>query len=213
MNRSYQKTDVFTNSEYSLDELRVSLSHALPSLKFRRHGIGVLQAYLIEGQQEIRVHIWHPSLLIREVEQSGQIHDHRFTLRSTVLFGKIEHHEYHLTESKEGSWVQHTVMNARRGGDVSEVLPGLFNADVIEGTIKTGQTYIFRRGEFHRSLVKGPAVTIVSKLDQVDVRARILVYRGSPVVHGFSAPQPNETFIQRYVNSAAEALRTGLWHE
>lgn len=44
--------------------LRAAVRAAFPSLSWRHHGIGVLQAYLVEdADPEVRVHVWHPSLV------------------------------------------------------------------------------------------------------------------------------------------------------
>src|SRR4051812_39653073 len=61
-----------------------------PSLKWRHAGFGALQAYIREGdERELRVHIWHQSLIKDGIEESGLCHDHRFDMRSSVLVGRI----------------------------------------------------------------------------------------------------------------------------
>lgn len=46
---------------------------------WRHHGIGLLQAYVLEGPIEYRVHVWHPELRFVD-DDSGMIHDHRFEI-------------------------------------------------------------------------------------------------------------------------------------
>lgn len=74
----------------NLGALRTLLAGLLTHLTWRHHGIGVLQAYVREHQEpEMRVHIWHPSLVRKGIRDHGDAHDHRFDLESTVLVGNL----------------------------------------------------------------------------------------------------------------------------
>ena len=80
-----------------------------PELRWRHHGIGLLQAYLVEGRPgaelalglsdtETRIHVWHPSLRLAGMDDSGLMHDHRFDLESRVLLGAMHDTEIHLSQ-------------------------------------------------------------------------------------------------------------------
>lgn len=199
----YRETTISPTA--NLRELRVSLAHALRNLSWRWHGIGVLQAYLTETDPEVRVHIWHPDLLDEGMVASGQIHDHRFKLKSSVLFGNIKHEEYHFTPCDSGYWKKHTVVNARKGTERPEPIPGFFDATVLSSHIRAGETYEFPSGEFHRSSVPSLAVTLVTKIDQQDRKAIIVCPRGVQPKHGFEGSlEPDR--IKAYVSMAEEAL-------
>src|SRR6187399_838870 len=74
-----------------------------PHLKWRHAGFGALQAYLREGDaRELRVHVWHSSLIKAGIEESGLCHDHRFAMRSSVLAGKIIQTDFHLEPDPDG---------------------------------------------------------------------------------------------------------------
>jgi hypothetical protein len=86
-----------------------------PRLKWRHHGIGVLQAYLHEGDHETRVHIWHPSLVLAGFDATnGLVHDHRFSFDSYVLLGAVYNEEFSFSRDSEGEWVKYGVTNARK---------------------------------------------------------------------------------------------------
>ncbi len=58
----------------------------LYEMKWRQHGLGMLQA---EIDEELRVHIWHPKLRTLPFEGYRDVHDHRFTLTSFVAVGEV----------------------------------------------------------------------------------------------------------------------------
>lgn len=80
----------------------------MPIRRWRHTGLGALQAYVREGdEEELRVHVWHPGLQAPGIQQSGDVHDHRFDLESDVLDGVVRHTEYQLTQaypSAGGGW-------------------------------------------------------------------------------------------------------------
>lgn len=181
---SYRYTSVERNTHHR--EMAVSLAHALPSLTWRHHGIGLLQAYLTETDPEVRVHIWHPSLSMPGIEESGSIHTHRFTLESHVLVGEIEHTEYHTFDDPRGDLQRYEVLHARLGKtDPPTPVGGPCVAELHGGTIEAGTTYHFVRGFFHKGWARSLAVTMVTKHDQIDEPAQILGPRDGNMVHAF----------------------------
>ncbi len=194
-----------------IHELRVLAAALLSSrfLEWRHHGIGLLQCYVTdEWKPEVRIHIWHPDLLIQGMEKSGQIHNHRFSLKSTVLTGCIGHAEFNLKPSIYGAWQKWTVLNARKGAEPPQPADGIrYDADIRHGTIYAGETYEFPVSKFHKSNVTELAVTLVTKHDQVDTRAMILAPHDTVPVHGFDPDRPKPD-MERYVEMALKALTT-----
>lgn len=170
-----------------------------PELRWRRHGLGALQAYLVEGGElETRVHVWHPELVRPGIRDHGDLHDHRFSFVSTVLVGVITNRLAILTDSPTGEYEVHQVLHARANPEGSfaaepmRVVPGpldprarFVDVDFRDVPYWAGDTYTFERGRFHGTVADCLAVTVVTKFDQVDAGARILARRGSPPVPAF----------------------------
>jgi hypothetical protein len=181
-----------------------------PGLKWRHAGFGALQAYIREGsERELRVHIWHPSLIKPGIEESGLCHDHRFDMRSSVLAGKVIQTEFDLEPSENGDWETLRVLHAReamaRGGSFHHdpVPTGDYfrRAPVVYG-VAAGHGYTFNKFAFHETRADGVTITLVEKSAQEDVNARILAPRGKPVVHAFTETKSPAEF--------AGALADGL---
>jgi len=167
------------------------------SLKWRRHGIGLLQAYLCEGENETRVHVWDERLVRSGIRDHGDIHDHRFSFVSTVLAGELTNQLAKVAENPTGRYQVHQVLHAREnpeGKFVSkpmECVPGPLRAsakfvdiDFVSHRIRRGEDYCMYRGEFHRT-VAHRAVTLVTKCDQIEAGARIMALRDAPPVQAF----------------------------
>lgn len=190
--------------------------HAMPHLKWRHNGLGLLQAYLREGpERELRVHVWHKSLAHDGIGESGLIHDHRFNLTSHVLVGQIWQEEYQLDPDPEGPWQMHTVVHAREvlakyainDGDV-QPLPDRYRADTAGVNIGEGWSYTFPKRRFHKTELDSPVVvTVVQKDDQEDVPARILAPYGKPVVHAFANTLPHAAWVQPLALAEEALLR------
>jgi hypothetical protein len=200
-------------------DLRSTVAAAMPYLRWRYNGLGVLQAYLEEGDsEELRVHVWHPSLEKPGIRDSGKIHDHRFDLRSTVLLGSIGHVEYRLTPHPNGDWETHDVVNARKAmADETVYKAGLFDGQVdargefflaktTPFTFRERDVYLYPQGCFHESYVQDLCVTLVRKMNQQERKARILSPRGHAVTHAFADPMP-EAQWRAFVELATAALR------
>jgi hypothetical protein len=161
-------------------------------LKWRRHGIGCLQAYLSEGGLiETRIHIWDPSAIRPGILDHGDVHDHRFTLESTVLTGEIEHTEADVISDENGEYRLYHVTHARADiGARYELVPGPLTElagpvrlETRSGIIASGECYTFERGAFHRSTTHGLTVTLVCKLNQIEKKA--IIVSKPPPVHAF----------------------------
>lgn len=176
------------------DELRMRAVEALQSghLEWRHHGIGVLQAYLVEGEDvEHRLHIWSRSLLKSGIEESGDAHDHRFDMKSHVLFGVVFHERWRLDESSFGTWTTMTLVHARAAGAEQKwhapMAPTGKRYSCYSNTIqiRAGEYYTFPAQQFHRSPVGEFAVTWVEKHNQTDAPARICHPIDIPAVPAF----------------------------
>lgn len=190
---------------------------------WRHHKIGVLQAYLVEaahdGDREVRVHVWHPSLKLSD-EDSGVMHDHRFDLTSDVLVGAMHDTEIAL-RAVERSYTGEIyevwdIQNARsaqaNGGHwvrKSETVPGAYVLHKVKSVYAQGARYGHPRGQFHRSEVTELTVTVCTKTNQVATPARLLARVGSEPKHGFD-PSPNHggigTAQARLLVEAADLL-------
>lgn len=200
-------------------DLRSTVAASMPYLKWRYNGLGVLQAYLEEGEsEELRVHVWHPELEKPGIRDSGKIHDHRFDLRSTVLLGSIGHVEFRLTPHPDGQWETHDVVNARKAmADESVYKAGLFDGQVDSRgeyfhakttpfTFRERDVYLYPQGCFHESFTQDLCVTLVRKMNQQERKARILSPRGHAVTHAFAEPMP-ESKWRPFLELATERLR------
>ncbi len=200
---------------WALPALRALVSSVLPSLSWRHHGIGVLQAYLAEDTDpEVRIHIWDPRLIKPGIAESGSIHDHRFDMVSHVLCGVVGHEEHFATFDPDGDHRILTVTHARaavatkyHGPVASE--DGCYRVTVNRLLISEGSTYSFPAGVFHRSLVPGFAVTVVEKHCQRLVPARVLYPVALKPVMAFGHDADAE-LTAAIVARAADVLKSPL---
>lgn len=218
---NYSVTAWWDNDDVTIYSLRAFVLHTLKtdrrefSKAWRHHGNGLLQRYVREGSsREMRIHIWHPDLLINGMEQSGQIHDHRFDLQSTVLIGSIRHSELALSIDPAGEWMRYSVVNARQGV-TPEPIPDpsgvRYSATFKHHRFPPRMTYTFPRRYFHRSQVDEPAVTLVIKSDADGDPAWILGPHDAPptMAHGFKQQIPHAKMYE-YVTLAIDALEGTL---
>ena len=182
------------------------------SLDWRHHGVGMYQAYLHEGDEEVRVHIWHPDLILPGFnENNGIMHDHRFGFTSYVLLGAIFNEVWDGEIDPGGDWVHYACINAReakeRGGTYHEPLgraDGNFWSYRREGQwYNAGTHYRFEPRIFHYSKAQGLTITLVVKTHVVDGYARILARRDVPLVHAF---EHGNDVRPEYVKLAASML-------
>lgn len=207
-----------------------------PELRWRHHGIGLLQAYLVEGRPgaelalglpllpsggqdtETHIHVWHPSLRLVGMDDSGLTHDHRFDLESRVLLGAMHDTEIHLSQTfllrpSEGEerllvWKIQNARAAKESGEgwVQLESEAVFLAERVSHVYSMGSSYTYKRGQFHRSDVKGLTVTLCTKRNQSASPARLLAREGVTPRHAFS-DDPN-----RYHDASAPECR-GLIEE
>jgi hypothetical protein len=168
------------------------------ALRWRHHGIGLLQAYMLQGSVEYRLHVWHPELRFVD-DDSGMIHDHRFRLDSWVLCGAIHDTKIVLHPNDKG-WILPRpvyqvweVENARKTeesgeGWVRKVDSELYTISETPNIYAEGARYGYPSRMFHRSEVKDLTVTLCTKTHHQDAPARILSRVGATPKHGIGAP-------------------------
>ncbi len=167
----------------TLHSLRSFVNDAINHLQWRHSGLGMHQAYILEGSdQELRVHVWHLSLKIDGIDAAGLGHDHRFDMTSWVLAGQLTHVEIEASSDPAGGWKMYEVVNARKALQETGSRAGEFRLiDGVVGlkrnaiSISAGNSYFFPKGSFHEThLDSALAITVALKTNQNDKRARIL---------------------------------------
>lgn len=172
--------------------LRAALVECWPTLKWRHHGIGALQAYIREHTDpEIRVHVWSPRLVRPGIIGHGNAHDHRFDLTSYVLAGALTDTRYAVQADVNGDWSVHLVENARSAGPEKnydgEHSGAMFHGFVELDTLRidAGSSYWIPRGDFHSTESAEPLTITVCAMSKKKGLARLLVPRGEDPVHAF----------------------------
>lgn len=183
----------------------------LPHLSWRWHGIGVLQGYVHEddGGPELRVHIWSRRLMRNGIDTSGNAHNHRFDMRSTVLCGELEHTEWQLRPGT--GYARYDFVHARLQTDDNRTamrrLPGQVAVRFANAIYDKGCTYSFDRGAFHTSTpLSDVVVTLVEKRDQVDERAMVVAPVDVPPVPAFGTDVCGPELIASLLEQAQSEL-------
>ena len=200
---------------------RVLVASLMPKLEWRHSGLGMLQAYIKEGEgDELRVHVWDRRLRRERIEDAGLLHDHRFDMTSTILLGILRQQEVHLRPYDQrvdpyadAYSIYEIRSNYRKSKNSAAIVetPGAWEAHFRNVDLEAGDQYDYPRGEFHGTYtpgdldVWGPTVTVIRKTNQLDVPARIVAPVGVTVVHAFDAPMP-EAQWRPILESAREAL-------
>lgn len=222
---NWKNTDVAEDLEaFDMARVKGAVLEYIESgdLNWRRHGIGCLQAYVSEEiDKEVRVHVWHPDIARAGIVEHGDVHDHRFTLTSSVLIGALEHTEVEIVATTAGEYRMYEVVHARADiGARYEMVPGplyyvnkhphrdpeWYRLVRRPGIIAAGHSYRFARGAYHSSAPRGLTITLVTKTDQIDTKARIMA-KPEPV-HAFEL---NDDFdMTYYLQDAVDALKADL---
>jgi len=211
-------TEIARSNGSGYDAARALVAKLIPHLKWRRHGIGVLQGYVSEGGEvETRVHVWSPRLMLAGIQESGNVHNHRFAMRSLVLAGWLQHTEYQLVPGDEFTLydfvharlhTEATRADMRPLAETEKAQSSLTGARLVETTLHAGDRYTFERWAFHSSLpLTDVVVTLVEKYDQVEERARVLAPAGRPPVPAFGAGDLEPGVVAAVLADAVKALQ------
>lgn len=193
---------------------RLLVREMIPKLDWRHNGQGMLQAYLLEGLPEARIHIWHDSLRSKNIVDNGLIHDHRFSMNSKVILGCIQHVEYQLIPNEDSIMSVKEVTNARKAklenNDFHKAPENLSigRFSLAEKTfyIGPGSGYYFPKFRFHRAMSWSSelTITLVIKTDQEDTKARIIDQGKTPFINAF---ENTRTDFQDILDLAVESLK------
>lgn len=214
MKRVGRHTHVEAIDEQKRASMARNLALCLGHLKWRWHGIGLLQAYLYEGfSVEERVHIWAPELMLPGIAESGSAHDHRFDLASTVIVGALKHTEWLLTSNKLGGHETYDFVHAREQTDENRAAMrstgDRFCVAKDNFEFHAGDRYTFARGAFHSSEpLSDVVVTLVEKTRQTETKARVVAPVDRAPVPAFSA-ELTEEMLETALNRAINALEAG----
>jgi hypothetical protein len=193
------------------DERVTVVKHGERPLRWRHHGLGMLQAELSES---LRVHVWHPSLVSPAMAWPRCVHDHRFDIDSVVVVGAVRdvrpdmrRHPKEFSALPDlrsdgtvphptGHWglakvyeIEHAKNQDRmvaENGDTAAV-HAKFLGDVIltrayaDHDYSAGTRYRIPRRVFHTTETDGLAVTVVHRYDFDDRLARVLCAPNSDV--------------------------------
>ncbi len=209
------KTTITQIDPAALFALRAFVCGALRHLEWRHSGLGMLQAYVMEGGvNELRVHVWHPELTVDDMDGAGLGHDHRFDMTSLVLVGQLTHLELTISPQSNGWWNMYEVVNARRALRETGTRAGDFR--LIEGrvqvqkhamTISAGNSYFFPKRTFHETRLNSPiAITIALKSNQEESPARVLcdLHREPLNAFGTSLPELKLSLVLAEAESALQ---------
>lgn len=182
----------------------------LPTLEWRWHGIGVLQAYVREGsERELRVHLWSRELMLPGISESCNAHNHRFTLRSTLLLGELLHTEWNVEPGTGYSLYDfvHARLQTDENSSAMRLLPGEVSVQRVPILLRTGDTYTFQRGAYHDSCpTTDIALTLVEKLDQIEEKARVIAPTHTPPVPAFGGGSLPADLVIKLVSTAIKRL-------
>lgn len=163
-----------------------------PELKWRHHGTGMLQAYAPDwwpDSEGVRVHVWHPDLLLPGMAASGGMHNHRFGLQSTVLLGSILHSHLLVTPDRDGRYIAWRINFGSRSAD-KDLAPYQQMRVGAHPTrrLDAGATYKVEKWAYHHARpFKDIAVTYVDLADKEhDATASLLARCGTVPVAAFS---------------------------
>jgi hypothetical protein len=189
------------------------------ALRWRHHATGLLQAY-IPNDSSMRVHIWHRGL---KQNDSGEMHNHRFTLQSHVLVGSLTHERLLLTPDEENG--THDIWDIPGASQGSNETLRLHDRTSVKGSrvsiertertqFKAGDSYTLMKWDFHHARQEPDdaelTVTFVRLLDKEHGRAASLLHpSGHTPTHAFTeAPEP--PVIIALLNAAAFELKKAV---
>lgn len=189
--------------------LRLLVGKVLPSLHWRHHAAGMLQAYI---EPHLRVHIWHDDLVVHE---DGIVHDHRRTLKSTVLTGGVVNTTYWESDVRpdalHNQWLTYECVGASKGSVqlVKQAPVAMHSGSVTP--CRFGGTYTVEQYGVHmaRNLKGAFTVTLVELGDEGSRWARMFMpvsdMTDRLIPRGAFQHEPS-TRINEFVDAAKTAL-------
>ncbi len=144
------------------------------------HGLGFLQVPL-GGDDNRRLHVWHPELPRRRCFEHSNIHDHRFGFISAVLIGEQINTVYRMllpTDEKPATHIPYLHEGPRTSFGNRPWLrqPGVLMTEHRHEVTRAGGAYTMQPYEFHSTTPGGDGrvATIMTKTEAGTRGARSL---------------------------------------
>ncbi len=196
----------------------------LSDLPWRHHGLGMLQA---EISHEVRLHIWHPKLRVIQ-KPFREVHDHRFDIRSAVIFGEVTDCIYSVflihpgaDENKEdvdrafgkltrlervpAFEVRHAKIQTGTDEDVVSIGDVWVGPQVEYRKHRAGTEYTIPRRSFHTTQVSELAVTMIHRSNFDTRPARVLGASDTGIVR-----DADRALLELVLSEAARKLSAAL---
>lgn len=172
------------------------------------HGNGFVQIELPEKQ---RLHIWpEPFKSLQKVPSI--IHDHRFGFRSKVLYGVMTNTvwsvNYHCQGQHELTLSVNSIERQAAGGELVPTGLVVKAKPYHEQALVVGNFYTMRPLVFHSSLPIGFTIALMTKLEILPTKPRVLLPAGKK-------PDNNFTYDKAYFNQVVDRALSILendWH-
>lgn len=161
---------------------KIALQALSSTEDWRAHGIGVLQKYV----DEYRVHVWHSDLLSIGLE--GGIHNHRYDLTSTLLYGELLQEEWLPEENKDGFWELWEHSNSTDSDRNPRKLNKTYRLTCESVRLKAGVEYSFPAFAFHRSVPVDEICISVIERSNFSGKSQALIPKGQTPVNGLDKP-------------------------
>jgi hypothetical protein len=154
--------------------------------------------------EQTRFHVYHPELPKTVILGEGDMHDHRFTATSRVLFGGLTHRIYNVESHEHGGHViWHVIDDYFHFVDYAKVEI----ADIIH--VQQGEDFIFGGpGWFHTVVPKGLTITCVTRFGELsDEPAKVIANRDYEPQNAFDPNKsPTNEQMAMLVRSAMHKL-------
>lgn len=145
-----------------------------------------------ELNEHTRFNVYSPDLPPTVQDGRGTIHDHRYTMSSRVLIGKLEHIIYSVTPDENGNYISYHVID-----DTFHPIEPVTVEVADRVLIEAGQDFHFGGPDWwHRVIPHGPTLTCVTRIADVSdgEPCKIVSYRDYPPQNAFdpeTAPSIN----------------------
>lgn len=168
-------------------------THGGRILKWRHHGLGMLQAELSE---ELRIHIWHPKLVSPGMAWPRCVHDHRFDIWSAVVLGEVidvscdvlrdhvapGYQPVNIYEIEHAKNQDRLVLDKGCSTATSALKLSSGSARRTSDEVQAaGREYFIPRRTFHTTKVEDLAITVVHRSNFDERLARVLCALDSDV--------------------------------
>lgn len=145
-------------------------------------GLGFIQLKINEHQ---RIHFWVPEWPTIP-GADNELHDHRYTLTSTILKGEIHNQIYAPFPSPHPTHELIEVSCKPNSTQEPQILDRVTPVFLTSFVSKVGDTYTLSPDAFHMAHTVGPTVTFVQRGDVIKDMARVIRPLDSAFVCPFS---------------------------